>query len=196
LIFALAPIIAICHNATHKNNIDLDRRAVPKKIPFYRINLMALIECTECNSEISNKASTCPRCGAPVETSIELRPSVEDEPVFFDERGVRVTASLLTLPGNRSYAMSGITAVHPGETPPKRTVPVAMLIICTLLTFGGIHACIVGAVGAVIWLCLQRSIYFVVLTTSSGETQALSNRDSAWIVRVIAALNQSIVYRG
>jgi ribosomal protein L40E len=157
---------------------------------------MALIECTECNAEISNKASTCPRCGAPAKTSIELRPSVEEGPVFFDQRGVCVTATLLTLPGGRSYAMSGITAVHPGETPPKRTVPVALLVICTVLTFSGAHACIFGAVGALIWLCLQRSIYFVVLTTSSGETQALSDRDSAWIARVIAALNQSIVYRG
>lgn len=27
---------------------------------------MALINCTECNKEISNKATACPGCGAPV----------------------------------------------------------------------------------------------------------------------------------
>ena len=30
---------------------------------------MALISCPECNSEISDKAQSCPKCGAPVSTS-------------------------------------------------------------------------------------------------------------------------------
>jgi hypothetical protein len=30
---------------------------------------MALIKCTECNNEVSDKASTCPKCGAPIKHS-------------------------------------------------------------------------------------------------------------------------------
>ena len=30
---------------------------------------MALIKCTECNSEVSDKASACPKCGAPINHS-------------------------------------------------------------------------------------------------------------------------------
>ena len=30
---------------------------------------MALISCFECNKQISNKAATCPNCGAPVSTN-------------------------------------------------------------------------------------------------------------------------------
>jgi len=30
---------------------------------------MALIHCTECNKEISDKAATCPHCGAPTATA-------------------------------------------------------------------------------------------------------------------------------
>lgn len=33
---------------------------------------MALINCTECNKEISDKAQTCPGCGAPVVVSAAL----------------------------------------------------------------------------------------------------------------------------
>jgi rRNA maturation endonuclease Nob1 len=29
---------------------------------------MALIKCTECGKEISDKAKTCPSCGAPVKS--------------------------------------------------------------------------------------------------------------------------------
>ena len=33
---------------------------------------MALINCTECNKEISDKAQTCPGCGAPVAVASEV----------------------------------------------------------------------------------------------------------------------------
>jgi len=30
---------------------------------------MALIKCTECNNEVSDKASSCPKCGSPIQHS-------------------------------------------------------------------------------------------------------------------------------
>ena len=42
---------------------------------------MALIKCSECGREISDKASSCPHCGCPVTGKEELleKPSVEKE---------------------------------------------------------------------------------------------------------------------
>lgn len=34
---------------------------------------MALINCPECNAEVSDKAPTCPRCGAPVAAPMSKR---------------------------------------------------------------------------------------------------------------------------
>lgn len=34
---------------------------------------MALIECAECKKEVSNKAASCPHCGAPIATASEAR---------------------------------------------------------------------------------------------------------------------------
>lgn len=33
---------------------------------------MALIKCTECGSKVSTKASTCPKCGCPVDILLEV----------------------------------------------------------------------------------------------------------------------------
>jgi len=35
------------------------------------VSIVALIECIECKKQVSNKASTCPNCGAPVKLSMD-----------------------------------------------------------------------------------------------------------------------------
>ena len=34
---------------------------------------MALINCDECNKEVSDKAETCPQCGAPIANALETK---------------------------------------------------------------------------------------------------------------------------
>lgn len=34
---------------------------------------MALINCNECNQEVSDKAVSCPKCGAPIATAQEIK---------------------------------------------------------------------------------------------------------------------------
>ena len=48
---------------------------------------MALISCTECGQQISDKAAACPRCGSPASTSSNpIRDSViQLEKALFDE---------------------------------------------------------------------------------------------------------------
>jgi hypothetical protein len=157
---------------------------------------MALTECAECNAEISDKASNCPHCGVPLDMHIAAQPASEGERTFFNERGVRVTNSLFTLPGHKSFAMSGVTAVRMLKVPPKRLFPLLVLIVCTLATLGGAVGFLAGAIAALVWLILQKPMYVVVLSTASGETQALEDRSGEWIARIVAALNQCIVFRG
>lgn len=39
---------------------------------------MALIKCTECGAEISDLATTCPKCGAPLTENVEPIDSMEE----------------------------------------------------------------------------------------------------------------------
>jgi hypothetical protein len=48
----------------------------------------------------------------------------------------------------------------------------------------------------ILWLVKQKPTWVVVLNSASGEAQALSSQDRAFIDSVIDALNQSIVHRG
>ena len=41
---------------------------------------MALIRCSECGTEISDRAATCPKCGAPVATTAAAQPAVTPTP--------------------------------------------------------------------------------------------------------------------
>jgi hypothetical protein len=42
----------------------------------------------------------------------------------------------------------------------------------------------------------QKTIYQVVLASSSGENDALSDKDQDFINKVVEALNDAIVFRG
>lgn len=40
---------------------------------------MALIKCKECGKEISDKATACPHCGCPVQTTDEAKVEIQEE---------------------------------------------------------------------------------------------------------------------
>ena len=42
---------------------------------------MALIKCTECENQISDKAVACPKCGAPMEKEKPVVPEVSNRPI-------------------------------------------------------------------------------------------------------------------
>lgn len=122
----------------------------------------------------------------------------QQEKVFFDEREVKVTNSRFILPGQKTFAMSGVTAVKTSQVNPNRAGPIVLLIIGASIGYTkGIDAISVALVVAgLAWFFIQKTIYTIVLTTSSGEQQALQDSDLSWISRVVAALNDSIIHRG
>ena len=120
------------------------------------------------------------------------------EKIFFEERAVKVTNTRLVLPGNRTFAMSGVTAVRMSQTTPNRLGPaIGMLLGLGILYNSGLSlAALLFFAAGLVWYFLQKTSYYVVLTTSSGEQQALEDNDLVWVSNVVAALNESIVYRG
>jgi Short C-terminal domain/zinc-ribbon domain len=74
---------------------------------------MALISCTECGQQISDKAAACPRCGSPASTSshpirdsvIQLEKALFDEVQNFSAR-IRELASSARRPSRPSASPS------------------------------------------------------------------------------------------
>lgn len=122
----------------------------------------------------------------------------QQEKVFFDEREVKVTNSRFILPGRKTFAMSGVTAVKTSQINPNRTWPVLFMIVGAIIGYNkGINtASVVLFFAGFAWFFMQKTLYTIVLTTSSGEQQALQDVDLSWISRVVVALNDSIIHRG
>ncbi len=57
---------------------------------------MALIKCTECGREISDKAQTCPGCGAPIELLLNQNSDVNTK-VHYDKESDTFTGTKLLL---------------------------------------------------------------------------------------------------
>jgi hypothetical protein len=49
---------------------------------------------------------------------------------------------------------------------------------------------------AIFWWTKQKPELSVVLSSSSGEAQALGSKDAAYINSVVEALNNAIIHRG
>src|SRR5215468_7202651 len=78
---------------------------------------MALISCTECGQQISDKAPACPRCGSPSSTSSNpIRDSViQLEKALFDEVQ-KFSARIGAL-------ASSVTKPSPPSAPPAPDIP-------------------------------------------------------------------------
>ena len=124
-----------------------------------------------------------------------------EEKVFFSNGSVRVTSTRFIV-GSQTYAMSGITSVKASEIPPPRGLPIALGILGLLLLVladGLVKVLGLGLIGLAVWIFTkQRPVCAVVLSSSSGEVQALddSMNPHADIRGVVSALNEAIIYRG
>jgi hypothetical protein len=125
------------------------------------------------------------------------------EESFFDEGEVKVTSARFIIP-SQTYALSGVTSVKNLKEAPSKKWPIILIVIGFFILAlsseysgsGGIIFGLLVAGGGIAWLILSKPRYYVVLSSASGETKSLSSQDSAYISRVIAALNDAIVHRG
>jgi hypothetical protein len=123
------------------------------------------------------------------------------EEIILEEGNVQVTSARFIV-SKQTYALNGITSVSSHAIHPKRTGAIVCLAIGVIFFFIGeynfnkfVFVSFFLGLGAVLWV-LKKSNYKVQLVTSSGHVDALESRDSAFIDRVTAALNDAIVHRG
>lgn len=124
---------------------------------------------------------------------------MSNETSFLDTAGLSVTNSRFVVNG-QTYAMSNVTSVKQGVTPASKVGPIIMIVLGLLMTVAGETGPLVTGllmIGAgVAWWIKAKPTYSVMLSTSSGEAQALASKDQAYIQSVINALNQAIIHRG
>ena len=127
-----------------------------------------------------------------------------DEKTFFNEGNVTVTNSRFIVPG-QTYAMSGITSVSKWIQKPSLKWPLililvgALFIIIPLFAGGGALWYLIGIVliGIGIFLLIRnKPVYSVILSSASGEADAINSKDEDFIDRIVQALNDAIVVRG
>lgn len=118
------------------------------------------------------------------------------EQTFFEYEDVKVTNTRF-VSGSQTYAMSNITSVKPLEQKPSRLGGVLVLLIglAFLSTSNYVFGAVLAA-GAAAYLYFQKTVFHVLLSTSGGETKALKTYQRAYLNKVVAALNEAIVYRG
>lgn len=68
---------------------------------------MALIKCPECNGTVSDKASSCPQCGAPVKTSVCENREVE-YPIHYDGEIMDASKVLICMHDNHDATKRAI----------------------------------------------------------------------------------------
>lgn len=122
-----------------------------------------------------------------------------EEREFFAGENVYVSLTRFVVFG-KTYAMSGVTSVKASEVPPSRGGPL-FLGLAGLMCFTGDGVSWTGlgivllGLAAWVWI-MQRPEYFILLSTASGEVQALKSQDRQYISEVVQALNDCIVARG
>lgn len=118
-----------------------------------------------------------------------------EETVFFNQAGVSVSNARFIV-NSQTYAMNGVTSIKQAVNHPSRLGPIVLGFIGFLFLFGSIVLALIFLAAAILWWMNQKPEWFVILSSASGETKALSSNDKTYIDGVINALNQSIIHRG
>lgn len=182
---------------------------------------MALINCSECNNQISDKAPTCPNCGAP--NQVKEQPAQQQAPpqqvrvesnlnqhkgaevvYYSDNNGVRVTNTRFIV-GSSTFPLQGITSIQSIIIPVNRSPAVLIFVIGLGLVIGGASSRNGGAMVVlgillcafgVYWYNKVKDSYGVQITTSAAESKPLTSKNQDYIENVTRALNEAIIHRG
>lgn len=130
--------------------------------------------------------------------------SASGERVFLDEDDVLVTNARVVVPA-QTFALALITSVRPDEDKKISEniggVAVAILILAAILWWGAeqhtaaIVFAILGVIVGVVAV-LIGPLHLVMFVTAAHEVRAVTTWNKAFAARVIAAINEAIVFRG
>jgi hypothetical protein len=120
-----------------------------------------------------------------------------EEKMFFDAGNISVSNSRFIVDG-QTYAMGNVTSVKTGFEKASKAGGILIGILGLLVLLGAksfLWGIIIIAVGVFAFIGAKDK-YSVVLSTSSGENQALTSENRTHIEKVVSALNDAIVSRG
>ena len=123
---------------------------------------------------------------------------------IYSNNGVLVTQSRLVVSGD-IYAISGITSVKIKEKKKDFFLLFAFtiaILVFTIIRFTN-HDYSISIlslaifVGCILWIKkIKEPNYILLITTSSGESEAFSTKEKQIALSIIEAINQAIVVRG
>lgn len=117
---------------------------------------------------------------------------MSEERTFFNEGGCLVTNARFTT-GGQTYAMANVTSVK--AVPGSITGALLLIAIGIFCVFGKAWVGTLFCFGLGALLIYFRKTYLV-LHTAGAEQRALSSTSSAFIGKVVGAVNDAIVHRG
>ena len=123
------------------------------------------------------------------------------EQTLLSEGNVSVSTARFVVEG-QMYPISGITSVKSLTQRPIKwpmiLIAFGVISLANVIAEGNIDVLwfvVFFGGGGLLWM-IKGVKYILVLSTASGEVQALTSRNQAFIIRIVNALNQAIVQRG
>jgi hypothetical protein len=118
-----------------------------------------------------------------------------EEKTFFEYDDVKVTNARF-ISGGQTYAMSNLTSVKTFEEKPKRFWGILIFLFGLMALNSSTVVGIAICAAAAFYLYKQKTVFHIMLATSSGETSALKTYQPEYLNKVVGALNNAIIHRG
>jgi len=158
-------------------------------------------------SSIISRPPPSPMANSQPSVSSGSRPQAgrQEETVFADSN-IRITTTRIIIQAT-TYALRNITSVKMGTTPAKQgcaiillilgilILPLALGVIFTEAKTGIVFLLFSGVLvsGAVLSFRACKARYHVTIASASGEANALTSDDRAYIAYVVSKINEAIV---
>ena len=123
---------------------------------------------------------------------------MEHDKIFFQDNDVLITQSRIVIFG-KTYAMRNISSVSITQES-KLFLKISSTIILVFALSGFfLEEYLIGIIAlgiAVIMLLNSKDEYIVVISSNSGDNNALKSKNRDYIESIIEAINEAIIFRG
>ena len=123
---------------------------------------------------------------------------MENEKIFYKDANVLITQSRIVTYG-KTYAMNNISSAGIID----RNKFFLKMASAIMLVFGLVglyfkeYGMGITALGiALVFMLISRNEYILIISSNSGDTNALTSKNRQYIQTVMDAINEAIVYRG
>lgn len=171
-------------------------------------NLWEKMECPYCKEDIKEGAIKCKHCGSMLNETTESAITKEntkpqentkikskEEKVFCTADGIKVTSNRFIV-GSNTYSVSNISSVKIGsESAIGKIISILVFIFGVILTTVSPIIGIPVFIISIIIFIMSGKTYSVVISTNSGESTALKDKNKEAIVGIVEAINKAIEYK-